>query len=196
METTKKRRGYIDEEAAPAERILSVARELFYAQGFPTTGVNQIIEESGTSKKSFYKYYPTKQELGSAYIMAEKNELISFFRHLSRKYDGYTAFIRTWCNILRKEAKYLRYHGCPFGNFASQVGQIDYAPQLTAVIEEWLAILEAKLAATFPDMNQADIARHSERILMLYEGAVTLWKVTGDMKYFNLLEEELLSLAP
>lgn len=57
-------------------KIVSAAWRLFYEQGYEDTTIEEIIEESGTSKGSFYHYFEGKDALlGSlAYIMDEKYE--------------------------------------------------------------------------------------------------------------------------
>ena len=55
-------------------RIVSAAWKLFYEQGYEDTTIEEIIEESRTSKGSFYHYFEGKDALlGSlAYMMDEK----------------------------------------------------------------------------------------------------------------------------
>ena len=52
-------------------KIVSAAWRLFYEQGYEDTTIEEIVEESGTSKGSFYHYFEGKDALlGSlAYIM-------------------------------------------------------------------------------------------------------------------------------
>lgn len=57
-------------------KIVSAAWKLFYEQGYEDTTIEEIIEESGTSKGSFYHYFEGKDALLSslAYMMDEKYE--------------------------------------------------------------------------------------------------------------------------
>ena len=47
-------------------RIVSAAWKLFYEQGYGDTTVEEIVEESGTSKGSFYHYFSGKDALLSS----------------------------------------------------------------------------------------------------------------------------------
>lgn len=60
-------------------RIVSAAWKLFYEQGYDDTTVEEIIDESGTSKGSFYHYFEGKDALlGSlAMMFDEKYEEVS-----------------------------------------------------------------------------------------------------------------------
>ena len=57
-------------------KIIVAAWKLFYEQGYDDTTVEEIIEESGTSKGSFYHYFEGKDALLSSlsYLFDEKYE--------------------------------------------------------------------------------------------------------------------------
>ena len=55
-------------DLAPRERILKTASDLFYRFSIHTVGIDRIIAESGVAKMTFYKHFPSKDELVVAYI--------------------------------------------------------------------------------------------------------------------------------
>lgn len=57
-------------------KIVAAAWKLFYEQGYDNTTIEEIIDESGTSRGSFYHYFEGKDALlGSlAYVFDEKYE--------------------------------------------------------------------------------------------------------------------------
>ena len=54
--------------SAARERILETAFSLFYARGIRGVGVDRIIAESGVAKATFYKHFPSKDDLVVAYL--------------------------------------------------------------------------------------------------------------------------------
>jgi AcrR family transcriptional regulator len=54
--------------SAARERILDTAFSLFYARGIRGVGVDLIIAESGVAKATFYKHFPSKDDLVVAYL--------------------------------------------------------------------------------------------------------------------------------
>jgi len=48
--------------------ILDVAQNLFYTQGFDKTSINQIINQIGIAKGTFYHYFKSKYELLDAVV--------------------------------------------------------------------------------------------------------------------------------
>ena len=57
-------------------KIVAAAWQLFYEQGYDNTTVEEIVEESGTSRGSFYHYFEGKDALLSSlsYLFDEKYE--------------------------------------------------------------------------------------------------------------------------
>lgn len=57
-------------------KIINAAWKLFYEQGYDNTTVEEIIDESGTSKGSFYHYFEGKDALLSSlsYVFDQKYE--------------------------------------------------------------------------------------------------------------------------
>src|SRR6266702_295827 len=59
------------------EKILRVASDLFHAQGVHATGLDEILQKSGTGKGQFYHYFKNKddlvhQVLGQFFFQAQK----------------------------------------------------------------------------------------------------------------------------
>lgn len=52
----------------PRMRILETAAKLFYAGGYRAIGVDRLIAESGVAKMTFYKHFPSKDDLIAAYL--------------------------------------------------------------------------------------------------------------------------------
>ncbi|MCM3025125.1 TetR/AcrR family transcriptional regulator [Heyndrickxia ginsengihumi] len=45
------------------QHVMNIARQLFVNNGFQTTSIQEIIEQSGISKGTFYNYFSSKKEL-------------------------------------------------------------------------------------------------------------------------------------
>jgi AcrR family transcriptional regulator len=57
-------------DSSVREQIITTATRLFLSQGYHQTGINQIIEEAGVAKASLYYHFPSKEDLGVAYLRA------------------------------------------------------------------------------------------------------------------------------
>ena len=114
----------ISKSAGPKQRLLETALNLFYTQGYLATGINQVIEEAGVSKASFYDHFKSKEELCVAYLQERHNRWSGWFKDKINEqkmpYDRFMApiaFLDSWmekCN----------FRGCAFLNIASEVTDI------------------------------------------------------------------------
>jgi TetR/AcrR family transcriptional repressor of lmrAB and yxaGH operons len=59
------------------ERILQAAAELMESQGYHGTGINQIIETSGSPKESLYHYFPEGKEALASEMLAVKGRYVA-----------------------------------------------------------------------------------------------------------------------
>jgi AcrR family transcriptional regulator len=50
------------------DRILSVAGRLFYREGYRGVGIDRVIAEADVAKATFYKHFPSKDDLIVAWI--------------------------------------------------------------------------------------------------------------------------------
>ena len=68
--------------------LKQVATELFYQQGWRLTSVAEICRVAGVSRVTFYKYFPTKQDLVKSIFEEQKNNMRQEFdRLLATKAD-------------------------------------------------------------------------------------------------------------
>ena len=50
------------------ESIIKTASELFYRNGYNSTGINEIIRESGIAKATLYNHFKSKEDLCLSYL--------------------------------------------------------------------------------------------------------------------------------
>ena len=107
------------------ERLLSAGLELFLAQGFNATGIQQITDLAGVPKGSFYNHFTSKEAFGAAIVdrYADFSQ-----RSWERMMAGAPA--QPMAAIRHVFSEMLKHHkrsgpatGCLIGNFAAEVAQ-------------------------------------------------------------------------
>ena len=103
------------------ERILKTTDELFYSQGYHQTGINQIIEESGVAKATFYSHFKSKEDLGLEYLRAKKNHEMNatqdMVNGIKDPYKKYMAIIKGLIPFMEES----NFRGCGFSNIAVEI---------------------------------------------------------------------------
>ena len=64
---------------AARERILTVAHDLFYRDGIRATGVDRLIAEAQVTKVTFYRHFPSKDDLVVAFLRYRHERWMSWF---------------------------------------------------------------------------------------------------------------------
>lgn len=103
------------------ERILLTAHELFYRDGIRATGIDRVIAESGVTKVTFYRHFPSKNDLIREFLEYRHRRWISgFVDALQRHGENMDALIPT----LREWFDDEDFRGCAFINSVGELGGV------------------------------------------------------------------------
>jgi TetR/AcrR family transcriptional repressor of nem operon len=112
------------------ERLLQAAIDLIWTHSYASIGVDQICNQAGVKKGSFYHFFPSKTDLALAaydeHWRSIQPQLDAIFSPLVRPLDR----IERWCDALYQHQKALhaqfgRVCGCPYANVGTEIGSQD-----------------------------------------------------------------------
>lgn len=106
---------------SPAERIVEVASDLFFNQGYKATGINEVISKSGVAKATFYSHFKSKDELCCEYLKQSRHQAMSFIEQSIA--NARTPLNKFLAPMRAMEPMMLgtQFRGCAFMNMASEV---------------------------------------------------------------------------
>ncbi|KGN31040.1 TetR family transcriptional regulator [Knoellia sinensis KCTC 19936] len=145
-----------DVKPSARDRILDTAFRLFYAHGIRAVGVDLIIGESGVAKATFYKHFPSKDDLVVAYL-DRVDEVWSGQLHASAAAAGPEAADQLvgLFDALVMACRRDGYRGCGFINAAAESepgGRIhDRTVAHKTSVRSWVAGLAREAGARDPD---------------------------------------------
>ncbi|MGJ3241388.1 MAG: TetR/AcrR family transcriptional regulator [Opitutales bacterium] len=182
--------------AGPRERILATACRLFAAQGYRGTGINQIIEEAGVAKASFYHHFPSKDALGLAWLEAVDADSVAAFSRLMAE-EGMTADERLerWVTGIAKAMAARSFRGCPYQNMAGEYPMADAPEAIRARMATHkrhrrelvrdLAVAWLREAGVTPDEAESRAEPAADALFLLLEGAVASAQITTDRHWLE-----------
>jgi AcrR family transcriptional regulator len=172
----------------PRERILAVASQLFYAQGIRAVGIDTIIDRSGVAKASFYKHFPSKNDLVAEVLVllgaAWRQWLADAVDRLS---DDPGARPLAVFDALGERLSSSGFRGCIFINSIVELADREHAghavahdhkQQVTAYLERLLVEAQVRPAA--------DLASH---LMLLIDGAIVTALRTGSAEAASSAKE-------
>lgn len=126
-------------EAAPLsarDRILATAHDLFYRDGIRATGIDRLIAESGVTKVTFYRHFPSKNELVRAFLDLRHGRWMAWFVDaLGRRgadrpaADGSSLLLLA--DVLQEWTEMPVFRGCAFINTVVEIA--DALPEVVGV---------------------------------------------------------------
>ncbi len=167
-----------DRPLTPAgERLLDVATDLFYARGIHTVGVDEIAEVAGTTKKTLYDQFRSKDRLVVAYLRRRAERWRAFcIAHLDEHAPepGPARVLAVYEALARWHAGNQR--GCAFVNAWAELGGTDHAGcEVVREDKRWMHALFERLVG---ELRDPDIALGAQ-LHLLYEGALVVSTAGG-----------------
>lgn len=187
------------------QRIIDSARDLIYARSYSDVGVQQICDNAGVKKGSFYHFFPSKRDL----TLAVLDQLQVFFRDtiLNRSFatdiPPLQRIERFFSSIyeFQKQTREATGHvlGCPFGNLGSEMSTQDEVlrTKIDAIFCASEQPFEQALqeAVTRGDLPAIDTAGAARAIFAYVEGIMTYAKARNDPELIRDLGQRALQLA-
>ncbi|QKJ94663.1 MULTISPECIES: TetR/AcrR family transcriptional regulator [Agrobacterium] len=160
---------------APRERILKTASDLFYRLSINSVGIDRIIAESGVAKMTFYKHFPSKAALISAYL---RYKSIIWFQMLASATEepGLSPVERVLAifDALDKPLRALSFRGCSFTRGLAEFGPEANTPEVQATIAEYFKQLHDFVSSLIEPLRLSDHERAVIQILSLIQGSFVM----------------------
>jgi AcrR family transcriptional regulator len=175
--------------ALTRERIVDAAAELFYAQGLRAVSADKIIERAGITKVTFYRHFPSKDDLIVAYLERRAAWERGAVRGASEAAHGdVDETIRLVSEGIGREACTPGFRGCPFINAAAEYADAQHpVRQVVEAHRAWFLSMLEKLTASVGIHDPAVAAE----LMMLRDGAM----VTGYLGDAEKVTAALLSAS-
>lgn len=178
------------------ERILATAHDLFYREGIRATGVDKLIARAGVTKVTFYRHFPSKDDLVRAFLQYRHERWMGWFIDaLGRRGadaaapDGSSLLLladclEEWCESPGG------FRGCAFIN--TVVEMADALPDAVAISRAHKADMIGVIAQLLPESRRRqDLA---ECAAMAFDGAIVRAQMSAHKADFKNVAARLRSL--
>lgn len=162
------------------DNLVETAMRLFREQGYASTGLQQILAESGAPKGSLYHYFPGgKESLGEAAVTLAGALIDEMLSDLANKYPrNAKAFVTSYCRVMAgwmEESEF--YSGCPVATTLLET--VPQSPALTetgaVVLDSWIGTIARVFVASGLPKRQAN--DRAQFLVAAMEGALIIARV-------------------
>ncbi|HVI44206.1 MAG TPA: TetR/AcrR family transcriptional regulator [Chitinophaga sp.] len=153
------------------DRILNVATDLFYRQGYNQTGINQIIAEADIAIGSLYNHFPSKGDLLVAYLEKQEEEWFAAFEHFSKGANTPREKIFRFIDFRIEQQQVSAFCGCPFIKIVAELGQDD--DKIHKLVEAHKDKQRVMLQSWFKQLDYEGIDKKllADNLFLMVEGA-------------------------
>ncbi len=158
---------------AARDRILAAADDHFHTIGIRATGVDTLIEAAGVAKATFYRHFPSKDDLIVAWLRDSRPRWFDRVRARVEA-SGLQPADRVLF-LFEEAAAWLEsegFRGCAFANAAIEI--TDSSHPAMPVICEYLAEIEAYLAGLLRGAGHRNAPELAQQVAVLLSGGTAL----------------------
>jgi len=157
----------------PRERLLTAASRLFHEVGIQATGVDALIAAAGVAKATFYRHFPSKDDLVVACLRDQRARW--FDRVRDQAEAGGTAvddIIRRFFDAVAEWLEAGDFRGCPYLN--TSVELTDPGHPARVVVTEYLGEIEDYLSGVAARAGYRDPRQLGAELQTLVAGSIVL----------------------
>jgi len=166
------------EKSQARQKILQTASDLFYQKGIQHVGINEVIATSNVAKRTFYKHFPSKDQLILEVMLYREKQWLQWFEK-SVELRGKTArekLLATF-DVLGEWYAQPDFRGCPFINAVLELANANHpAHHVSVTLREAIRTHIMQLA------TQAGVREpkaFSQQYLLLIGGASLMATIEG-----------------
>lgn len=155
----------ISQPPGPRERILLAAHELFYREGIRATGIDRVIAESGVAKATFYRYFPSKDDLIRDFLEYRHRRWMAWFVDALQRHGG---GVKALAPTLREWFTDQGFRGCAFINSVGELGGT--MPEVVEITRRHKQEMAHAIAALLPPSRHRK--RDARALSLAVDGAI------------------------
>lgn len=167
----------------PRERLLAVAEQCFYKQGYQATGISQLIDEAKIAKASFYDHFADKESLYCTFLqhkfetwVSEVKKRISTGSNPSERIMAIFEFLEEW---MTKD----NFRGCPFINSASEFPEPRSRVRVSVkqAKDELRALIRSQISGRTKLSSKGSTDELADQLYVLVDGAIVTSQIHRDI---------------
>ncbi|AWI03585.1 TetR/AcrR family transcriptional regulator [Clostridium drakei] len=174
-------------------RIIETAAELFFINGYNSTGVNDILRVTELPKGSFYFHFKSKKSLAIEVNFYFQKKLANWILETSKN-KNWEEFITNLVDDMIEGALYGKYFGCPLTTLGQELAfcEPDIAKYYSDSLNKLICIFSSVLKRSGIDKEKIDII--ANRAFILYEGYLVYYRISKNVDILRNMKNELISI--
>jgi len=156
------------------QHIIATASTLFYRNGYNSTGINEIISESGIAKATLYNHFKSKEDICLAYLQHKHNKFshdIKAFCTSKEEGEKQVLAVFDFLSLFFKEKDF---NGCWCIKTVSEIPKDNerIRNEIQNQKHQLIAFIAELIRENLGILSEAESENLAKQIYLLYESAV------------------------
>ena len=160
------------------EQLLNTALELFYREGYHSTGIDRILAESGVAKMTLYKHFKSKDELILAALQTQHEQISERMRRAQQRLAPREAILGAFDGVHRWLHEQ-GFCGCLFLHAAAEFHDRSNPIHLQAAEQKRFVLTYFRTALESLGVDEAEAEALAAQLQFLVEGAISMAHIYG-----------------
>jgi AcrR family transcriptional regulator len=152
------------------ERLLSTASELFYREGIHSVGVDRVVVTAAVTRGTFYRHFPSKEDLVEAYLAREDDAIRLMFSEAFALETGPDELLELLIQAVADDVTFTHTRGCPFINASAEYP--DASSPVRAAIRAHRSWFRSTLAMALEAAERPDPQNAASALVLLRDAAL------------------------
>jgi AcrR family transcriptional regulator len=158
------------------DQLLNTALDLFYREGYHSTGIDRILAESGVAKMTLYKHFKSKDELILASLQAQHEQISERMCRNQQRLAPREAILGAF-DGLHRWMNGQGFCGCLFLHAAAEFHDRDNPIHLQVAAHKRFILAYFRTALESLEVTEAE--NLAAQLQFLVEGAISMAHVYG-----------------
>ncbi|WP_444893339.1 TetR/AcrR family transcriptional regulator [Microbulbifer sp. TRSA001] len=164
------------------DRIIAIADDLFYQQGFEHTSFKDIANLLNISRGNFYHHFKTKDQILSGVIERRLKKTKAMLEEWEKQGDTPNQRIKCYIRIVDANWDKIKDFGCPVGTLSNELAKLNHlnrkdATKVFTLFREWL---RKQFTQISPNIDADNLAL---QVLSWSQGIATMATAFQDKSY-------------
>jgi AcrR family transcriptional regulator len=175
--TTEKVEVQEKEKPRVRDRIFETACNLFYQHGIRAVGVDAIANEAGTNKMSFYRSFPSKDDLVAEYLREQEQGYFDWWDATVAPHAGdpraqlqalFNGYLGLSCAKAESDADCRTSRGCALANAAVEIAEDNAL--LGGIVQDYKTKIRRRLRKLAREIGAREPDVLGDALMLLMEG--------------------------
>lgn len=159
-----------------SDQIISAAMSELYQHGFHATGVDQLSTAVGVTKRTLYRYFPSKDDLIAAVLNARDEQFMALMtafisdHEAAQRPAAYLDFLSAW-------GQERGFHGCMFINASAEYADPASPPHQQAKAHKRRVLDYLQQICAEAEIDAPE--RYARQLFLIGEGLIVSTQVSG-----------------